>query len=399
MIFQIAWKNLFRNKKRTLASLLTVALGSAGLTVFQGFNTGMLHQYREHNIRSIYGHGQVFLKGYYDKVIEKPWELWMKDSVQIESSLKQIEGVVNVYPRLSFFSLLTGEGISLSAKGEGVRSQTESQFFSSLNFTSGQDIQNENEIILGQGLANGLDIKVGQTVTAQVQTIHGQMNAMPFRVAGIFHTGIKAFDDIYYRIDLKRAQLLMNTEKVELFSLQTTDQNNWQQIATQIEQKNPQLEAIPFEVLDAAFYKNAIDYLHEQFVIIRGIILLIVALGIFNTISIGLLERKGEVGALRANGESRLRLFKIFFIESSLIGFLGGLLGIFIAVGSTVTLLRNGVPMPPAPGITGAFIVPLKILPLHLMQALLLPLITAALASLFPIRHLLKTRITELLRS
>jgi putative ABC transport system permease protein len=60
-ILWLAWRNLFRNPRRTLASLLTVALGACGLLIYQGFNTGIMNQYRENTIHGYYGYGWVFL--------------------------------------------------------------------------------------------------------------------------------------------------------------------------------------------------------------------------------------------------------------------------------------------------------------------------------------------------
>ena len=68
---KLAWRNLFRNVRRTFASLFTVALGSAGLLIYQGFNSGIMNQYRENTIHGYYGFGEIYPKDYYNKVQEK----------------------------------------------------------------------------------------------------------------------------------------------------------------------------------------------------------------------------------------------------------------------------------------------------------------------------------------
>ncbi|WP_413292023.1 ABC transporter permease [Bdellovibrio sp. HCB185ZH] len=398
-IFKIAWRNLFRNPRRTAASLLTVCLGAAALLIYQGFNSGIMNQYRENTIHGYYGFGQVFPKGYYGKVFEQPWKMWIENPEEAERKLLSAPGVEQVFPRLSFYSFLAKGGITLGGRGEGVLPERENKFFDKMNFISGGDLKDESEIILGKGLADSLDVKAGDTLTLLTQTINGQLNGADLKVAGVFHMGIKAIDDGYYRLHLKQAQRLLDTQRVELFSLATTGVDHWDEVAKNINQADPNLEPVRFEILDKVYYQNSVDFLSAQFAFIRMIILLIVALGIFNTIAVGLLERGGEIGALRANGEKRSRLFKILLLENSFLGLFGGILGILLALLCTKTVLASGIPMPPGPGITRQYLIFIEIQGSHYVQALLLPMFTAIIASCWPIFKLLRRSIPELLRS
>ncbi len=398
-ILKIAWRNLFRNPRRTAASLFTVALGAAGLLIYQGFNEGIMNQYRENTIHGYYGNGQVFPKGYYGTVHEKPWMEWVENADEVEKQIRQSPMVTDVFPRISFYSFLVKGGITLGGHGEGIIPERENKFFTQMNFISGGDIQGPEDAILGKGLAESLGLKVGDTVTLLLQTVNGQLNGADLRVAGIFHMGKKNIDDSFFRVSLDQAQRLLDTKRVESFSIATRGVDKWDQAASEIVRANPQLEPIRFEVLDKVYYQNSVDFLAAQFSFIRIIILIIVALGIFNTISVGLLERSGEVGALRANGETRFRLFKILALENAFLGLIGGVLGILLAVIVDKTLLAKGIPMPPGPGITRHYLIYLEIQGSHYAQALLLPLITAVLASFWPIRKMLIKSIPDLLRT
>ncbi|KYG62120.1 lipoprotein ABC transporter permease [Bdellovibrio bacteriovorus] len=398
-LIKIAWRNLFRNPRRTLASLCTVALGAAGLLIYQGFNSGVMNQYRENVIHGYYGYGQVFPKNYFGKVHETPWKAWFENPEEIEKQIRSSSSVTQVFPRVSFYSFIVKGGITLGGKGEGVIPERENAFFTDMNFISGGNLQSVDEVILGKGLAESLDAKVGDTVTLLTQTVNNQLNGADLKVSGIFFTGKKVIDDSFYRVDLKQAHQLLDTNRIEMFSLATKGVEAWPQVEKDIHDANSNVEAIPFEILDKNYYQNSVDFLNAQFAFIRSIILVIVAMGIFNVISVGLLERAGEMGALRANGEKRSRLFRILLIENSLLGTLGGFLGICLAVLIDKTLLRGGIPMPPAPGITRQFIVYLDIMAPHYVQALLLPMIATVLASLYPTVKLLKKSIPELLRS
>lgn len=398
-LLKISWRNLFRNPRRTAASLCTVAMGAAGLLIYQGFNTGVMNQYREDVIHGYYGHGQVFPQNYYGKVHEKPWKMWFKNADQVEAQILASAAVKQVFPRVSFYSFIVKGGITLGGRGEGVIPERENTFFTRMNFIQGGDLKHADEIILGRGLAESLDAKVGDVVTLLTQTVNGQLNGADLKVAGVFFTGKKMIDDAFYRVELKQAQQLLDTDRVEMFALAAQGANAWAEAERAIREANAALEPVPFEILDKNYYQNSVDFLSAQFSFIRSIILVIVAMGIFNVISVGLLERAGEMGALRANGETRSRLLRILLLENSLLGILGGTLGICLAVLVDSTLLVRGVPMPPAPGITRQFTVFLDILPSHYVQALFLPMLATVVASLFPILKMLKKSIPELLRS
>lgn len=398
-IFSLAWRNLFRNSRRTAASIATVAFGAAGLLIYQGFNEGIMNQYRENTIRVRYGHGQVFPKGYRDKVLEKPWMAWIEDAAGAEKQLRAVPSVQEVFPRVSFYSFLIKGGVTLAGRGEGIVPERENGFFTAMNFEEGRDLESPGDVILGKGLARSLDAKVGDSVTLLGQTVSGQLNGLDLRVAGIFHTGSKEFDDTFFRIHLSAAQSFLDTQRVEHFALKTTGVEAWKSVSAEISQKLPQVDAIAFDELDKVYYRNAVDFLRSQFIFIRMIILVVVALGIFNTIAAGLLERAPEVGALRANGESRSRLYRILIFENVFLGILGGLAGILAATLLDRTLLANGIVMPPGPGITRSFRIMLEILPLHYTQALLLPAIVAVVASIWPVSRLLRRPITSLLSS
>ena len=129
LIIKLAWRNLYRNSRRTIASLFTIAVGAAGLLIYQGFQNGMMNQYRENLIRVRYAHGHIFTKGYYNKVMEKPWTKWISDHEILEKKLIEIDGIVQTFPRIRLYSFLQKKGLTLSGYGEGVIIKKRKPFF------------------------------------------------------------------------------------------------------------------------------------------------------------------------------------------------------------------------------------------------------------------------------
>lgn len=400
MIFLMAFRNLFRNIRRTIAVLLTVALGTGALFLFDGFNFGIMSQYRENTIHAHYGHGQINVRGYRDQVYEKPWEHWINNWDEVKPFLQSLPGVEFVFPRVSFYALLTNGQITVSGVGQGVVGQDEAQFFNALNIIAGETLSNQEEgILLGRGLARAVDAKPGDIVTVLANTIHGTINGLDLTLTGIFHTGSQDFDDRIFRIPLKQAQILLDTDKVESVALGLKSLEDWEPVSKAIEKRFPELETVPFAVLDEVYYQHSVDWLKSQFKIIQLIILTIVLLGIFNSVSTAILERKQEIGNLRANGESVIDIIRLLACEGATLGLFGSILGILLALLINNTFLRNGILMPPAPGLTRQFHVMIELQPDMAIYAILLGTITALIATLFAGIRIARMPIGEALRS
>lgn len=404
MIYQLAFRNLFRNPRRTAAVLITVATGSASIFLFHGFNAGIMNQYRENTIHSRYGHGQINEKGYREKVFEKPWEHWMKDTQALETRLKSLPGVQYLFPRVEFFALLSNGRTNISGRGQGIDGVQESKFFNTLNVETGRLLTDESEgILLGKGLARALDVKPGDRVTVLANTIRGTMNGVDLTVTGIFHTGSKDFDDVVFRIPLKQAHVLLDTDQIETLTLGLDPLHdtpeNWKNVENTIAQEFQNLEATSFAVLDKVYYQHSVDWLGSQFAVIQMIILTIVILGIFNTVSTGVFERKQEIGNLRANGESSGDVLLLLMGEGISMGVFGALMGLLIAYLMNAILLRNGILMPPAPGITRQFHVRIEPQWMQALVAFVLGAVTAALGTFLAALKVINLKISDLLRS
>jgi putative ABC transport system permease protein len=400
MILKLALLNLTRNKRRTLAILLTVALGSGSLFIFHGFNFGIMNQYRENTVHSRYGHGQINMKGYRDVVYEKPWEHWISNGPDLLAQLKKVPGVKQLFPRIGFYGLLTNGQITVSGRGQGVDGVEESRFFTNLNVEEGVPLSDQPDgILLGRGLAHSLDVKVGSRVTVLGNTVNGTMNGSDFTVVGIFHTGAKEFDDAVFRIPLAQASRLLDTDRIESIAIGLNEITDWEGVSAVITERWLDLEATPFAVLDKVYYQNSVDWLNSQFGVIQFIILTIVILGIFNTISTGILERKQEIGNLRANGESSREILQLFCIEGLALGVMGAISGLLIAWIFNWVFLRHGILMPPAPGLTRQYRVMIEFEPMMGLWAMLMSSCTAVVATAFASSRVVKLPIAESLRS
>jgi putative ABC transport system permease protein len=400
LLILIAFRNLFRNFRRTISIILTLALGVGALFCFDAFIKGVLSQYRESTIHSHYGHGQLNEKAYRETFYETPSDHWIANSDELESFLKKETGVEYVFPRIGFSSFLSNGKTNVSAMGQGVDGVSESKFFTGLNIEKGKALTDQPDgIVLGIGLAKALNVNPGDAITVIANDVKGVANKISLRVTGIFHTGSKDFDDKMFRIQISQAKKLLKTTLVESLALGLKSHHDWTQVTANTLRAFPHLEATSFAVLDAIYYQHSVNWLTSQFRTVQLIIITIVLLGIFNTISTIVLERRQEIGNLRANGESTFDIMKLLLSEGLILGFFGSLAGILISVSFNLTILQNGITMPPGPGLTRDFVTHLEMQPEMAVSTLIMGMTAAIIATFFSGLKVAKMPIGEALRS
>lgn len=394
-LFIVALRNVFRQVSRSALALGTIAAGAAGLFLFTGFNTGMLKQYRQSTIHTRYGHGALYPHDYLGKAHAQPWQQWI-DAAAVLPKLRAMPEVKGAYPRVSVMAFASKD-ISLVGSGEGVDA-SEAGFFNQLNYVAGGDFgETANGVVLGRGLAAGLDAHVGDEIDLSIKNTHSEVGMETTKVTGIFFTGVPAFDDVAFRIPLAVAQHALGTDHVESIFIELHDDAGWPTFAAHAAQEFPALDVVPFEKLDG-FYDNAIAWLKAQFAFIRGIVLLVVFLGIFNIISLGVMERTGEIGALRANGDSTAEVAAGQLIEAAVVGVLGGVAGLALGWVIAMTILRSGIQMPPAPGFTRGFRIYIYLTATAALEVLALCIVTAVVGAIIPVWRATRIEIAAALR-
>ena len=400
MLLRFATRNLARTPRRTAAVILTVMLGTGSLFIFHGFNSGIMNQYRDNTIHARFGYGQVQTRGYRDRVFERPWEHWIEKPEALYRELLLVDGVTRVFPRMEFSALLSHDQVTVAGRGQGVDGPRESAFFNTMNFVEGRNLAAERDgMVVGLGLARGLGVQVGDPVAVLVRGVDGVMKRGILKVSGVFHTGLKEFDDSAFRLPLAMAQSLVGTPRVEAIALGLENIEDFGNVTRFLRATHPELEAVPFSVLDKIYYQHSVDWLDAQFGVIQIIIVGIVVLGIFNTVSTGILERKQEVGNLRANGESRGEVMALLVLEGLMQGVIGALLGIALALALNSTLLAGGIYMPPAPGITRQFHVAIELTSAMALKTMLLGILAVCLGTLAASIGVIRLSIADALRS
>jgi putative ABC transport system permease protein len=347
---RLAARNLFRQRRRSLIALGSVAFGIASLIVASGYIEWMFLDFREATIESQYGHIQVTRPGYHENGRSDPFEYLLPTdtSAQPLDSLKPLR---SWGPRLAFTGLVSKGEATVSFAGEGFDPERDLTGDRSLRIVQGSRLRTgQSEVLLGKGLATMLGAVAGDQVVVLVNTPAGGLNAIEARVAGLFESVSKAYDNSAILVPIEIARRLLKVDGAHSWLVYLDDTRHTSAAAADLRARlDPkQYEVRTWDQL-AEFFNRAVELFRQQLDVVRFIVVAIILLGIANTMMMSVTERTGEIGTAMALGSKRRALLNQFLLEGAMIGLLGGVVGVILAflVGAGVDALH--IEMPPHP--------------------------------------------------
>jgi putative ABC transport system permease protein len=405
LYLKLAFRNVFRNRRRTLITLAAMGFGAAAIIVFGGFVNAIYWGVRESTIRSQVGHIQLFRTGYSEKGNLAPYEYLIGDYAALRTELLKIDHVKTVTARLGFSGLVSTGDTTTSFVGAGVQPEWETDLSSLSVIVDGKDLASGDPrgIILGVGLARAFGVKPGGDLTLLTTTKSGSINALAVTVRGVWESGEKAYDDRFLKAALPEVQRLLDVENGEVQSvvllLDSTDHTAVvrERIERLIGERGFALEVKTWEDL-ALRYHQVRELFGRIFAVLTLIVSIMVVFGITNTMTMAIFERTREIGTIMALGTRRRGVISMFVLEGVALGALGGLAGVILGVALAKIISALGIQLPPPPGSTRGFTVQIFLVPAVLAQAFRLSIITATLASLYPAWRAARLDVVEALR-
>lgn len=396
----LATRNLTRQRRRALMAVATLCGGVVAYLLAGGFIQWIFHDMRETTIHSQLGHAQIVRPDYFSKGLGDPYRYLLPESEEQALATGNTD-VVAIAPRLSFSGLISKGDSTISFVGEGIDPEREAPITRAITIVGGQDLTTSapDSVLLGEGLAANLGASPGDSVVLLATTSNGSVNAAELRVAGLFATTTKAYDDTVLRAPIIVARNLMRVEGSTSWVVLLNQTKATDAFVDELKKKLPpgEFEVIPWHAL-ADFYNKTVELFSRQVGIVRLLIALIVILSISNTLSMTVIERTGEIGTAMALGVKRRRILALFLCEGALLGLVGAIIG--VALGYALGLLISwiGIPMPPPPGMargyTGAIRIPVSLA----ADAFFLAFSTTLLASVLPAWRASRMNIVDALR-
>lgn len=399
MRLKIAFRNVLRNKRRTLLNVFMIAGGVSALIVFNSFVLSVINGLRDVTIKTQTGHLQVATPGYWSKTARTPKEALLNDYTKIQKRISKHPRVKSASGRLTFFGLISKGDQSTSAQGMSFDPQMDGNLGRSYQFVSGHGFKSANafELAIGSGLAANLGTRVGDRVTILANTYDGVVNALDMEVVGIFTTSVSSIDDRTFILPLKMAQKLLDTQRVEKIVVNLKDTEETDEVMEYLEKDLGRSMVVKPWYEIARLYKQVAEFNRVQNVVLEVIILSLILLGILNTIGMSVFERTGEIGTVAALGERGSTIVAQFVLEGAILGFLGSVAG--IGCGAILTQIINALEIHLVmPGASQPLVVNLGFYFRAFFDAALLSILAGTLAAIFPAIRASRMNIANALR-
>jgi putative ABC transport system permease protein len=400
----LAFRNVFRNRRRTLMTLTMVGGGVAGLLLVGGFFAFMFRGLRESTINNGLGHLQIYTAEHFrrdeTRVLETGIDNW-RQVAGVVSSGRHVRGVA---PRIEFYGMLSNGVKSSVFMGSAVDPDSEKSLGFKPRLESGRDLNGtaggEIEALIGTGVARSMNVKAGDGLTLLAVTSDGALNGIDVQIVGLVNTGYKEVDDRYLRITLPSAQRLLQSDRVTnlVVGLDATDNTDevFAEVAPRL-RGLPQQMALKKWIELATYYKQVRTLFSGIFLFLGTVVFFMVVMSSVNTLLMSMMERTREIGTMLAMGTPRSWIVGLFVLEATLIGILGALAGVIGGNLVAVALNHAGLHMPPPPGLTVDMAFRVLHVPSLMIGSSLLVVISLALASIVPAIRASRLQIAEAL--
>ncbi len=342
IFMKLAWRNLFRNSRRTLLASLAIGIGLAALIFTDALIIGMEENMVRSATATFTGEGQIHRKGYLE-TREVEATINNVDSV---SALLQREAIVEHFTRRTMtMGMITSPANVSSISIVGINPATErhlSRIDEAMQQGEYFTAENPRDIVIGRKLAEILEVDLGDRIVLTVSEAEtGDLSQDMFRVSGMYQFGIREMDRGMAFIRIEKAQAMLGLEHgVHEIALDFTDAQYgrneqspfWEKYSQWGNEARGWIKVQP----ELAAYLE----LSQFSTYIVGIILFgVVALGIINTLFMSLHERMFEFGVLRAVGTRPFAMSRLIIFEAGALSILS--IGVGIVLGFLITYITT----------------------------------------------------------
>ncbi len=342
MMQKIAWRNILRNKRRSLILIMSIMIGVMAMILTDGLSIGMMRQMLTNQIGADAGYIQIHKKGYKANPSLKNSIL---DPDEVRSALSKESSSCSVSERLRTFGMVNSAYNSSGVSIVGVTPKSEERVTTIYKYVvkgiylSGRP----DEIIIGTSTADKLKVGLGDKVVIMASRLDGSIGSEACRVVGLFETFDSGFDQSHVYIPLQTAQRMLGAQdRISEFIVNPAETKQTDQIAGRIRSELPKL----YEVLT---YKQMLPLLvmqiqlyDETIYIFYAIIAIALIFGIVNTMLMAVMERTFEFGVDMAIGMSNRRIFTMIMMEAAYLGLTGTAIGLVASFGVLIPLSYSG---------------------------------------------------------
>ena len=328
-LLRMAWRNVWRNWRRTVIAATAIALGLTFILMFDGMLGGMNEALYGNTVKLQGGHVQVHAPGFREKANRLPLLPLVDPGAAVEAALAQPE-VVAVAQRIETGGMVSSREGTMSVAITGIEPEQEAPVsLVAENVVQGRWLEGNDEdvLLIGAALAERLEVTVGDRVTLVGRATHQQMRRRTMTIVGIYDLGIPEVEKSLVYVSLLEAQTLFGLrDQATEVAVHLEQVGQEPPVVETLQTALPGYEVDAWDTLDPSM-KQMME-MEAQIMDIFGLIILLIAgVGILNLMLMAVFERTREIGLLAAMGLKRRETVVLFLLEGVLIGLLGALAG------------------------------------------------------------------------
>ena len=342
-LWTIAYRDLVCNRRRSLLTLLAVALGMMVMIMMSGFIAGAFSGAMRDNIRLNTGHLQLRAASYEVEKLSLLSRDLLSDSEALVGRAEGLPEVESAAPVLWTSGILSTIRESTGLRVTGI--DPHDAFHAPIRAGIVQGVyltpEGRGELLLGKRLADDMSITVGQRVSLAVGNADGQPVEAIFTVVGLFDTGIPNYDQNTVIMPLARAQAFTGTgNRTSSIIVTLTDQEATEKVAAAL--GAPEINILTWQDLNSLLLETA-ELGIAFYYVIYFIVILVVAVLIANTLLMSVFERTREMGILAALGMKGGQVMLLFLFEAVILALAGIVVGQLFGLAVVAYMAKVGV--------------------------------------------------------
>jgi ABC-type lipoprotein release transport system permease subunit len=411
-LFKLALRNVLRNRRRSIITLIAVTIGIFSYI----FMDGMVDAIQNQSIMMLKqietAHIKVYAKNYWDHRFKEPLDYLVQDYRSIDEKISEMPDVMGVAERIHFPTRIYDGRNEMVCTGIAIEVGDGDQKVFNLedSIVKGEYLQRGENAMIGLDLAELFELEIGSWLTLEFRDKNGIYDAAQVVITGIFNTGHPDIDSsvVYLPLDFMQDRLDMEDSVTEL-AIRLNSEKKLKRFNKELDEMLAK-EFNGKETLDTLTWEEQAEdflaYMKTDAVgnyVIVYILLIIIIVGIMNTMLMAVYERVREIGALRALGMQKKTIRRLFITEGALIGAFGSLIGIALGLIVMIIFSTNGINIGEMySGQDVGYLVKdyiygnLRLMPF--VEAFILGVVVAIIASYLPARGAAKMKPADALR-
>jgi len=339
LYLRLAWRNIWRHKRRTLIVVLSIALSLSMMMMYDGLVVGFQDAIYANAVKILGGNIQVHAEGYKLKTGSKSL-LPLPDDQKIVEASRNIPEVLAASRRINTGGMVTNRKGAFSVTVTGIEPEQEQKVsLIAANIKTGRFLTSTDQdvVLIGQGLADAMDVKLGDRITIAGSGLHNQTTKRTMSIIGIYDVGLPEIEKktIYVSIDEAGYLFGLDGQSTEVsISLQKLGQEPG--VMKKLQALAPSAEIDSWEN-NFPELSYALERKNGVMTVFGIITLTIAGIGILNLLLMAVFERTREIGIMGALGIKPRQIALMFILEGTMMGLVG------LAAGIVMGLIFNGI--------------------------------------------------------